>query len=216
MIRLDELRGWKLIPQGKTLNLPADLEDLRLVRVHVNCEDQTWVYAAHADLPKGLEAQFIGSVGPGVETITFHVAGDVSLSFAPAVKEDQPSQVWVQTSEIEPNVSDWPEAVSFTEIMTRRARNSELEMMQAIARHNQRQMEAVLAEQAGQIAELRELATAKEKVNEPAPAPVTVPAREVPGKDNPPASPKGEHGFSKQPTSGDGSDDDGSGDGGEE
>lgn len=155
-IRLDALDRWRLVAQGEILKLPGTVDGLRKVRLHLNCEDTTWVYVSYAELD-GVAAQFLAVAGPGPETIEFHAEGDLLVSFAPGSPDGEPSQVWLYTAELEPNVEPNPNAVTFTEIMTRRARNPELEMMQAIARHNQRQMEATLDQQAANIARLEAL-----------------------------------------------------------
>jgi hypothetical protein len=151
-IKLDELTGWKRIPSGQVLNLSSELKDPRKVRVHFNCEDRTWVYARYGGNTG--DPQYIATTGPGCETLEFFVGGDVELSFV-ADKEGL-AQIWVQTAELEPNVSANPNAVSFTETVLRRARNPELELMQALARQNQDRMNAVLQQQTAVLRELQE------------------------------------------------------------
>lgn len=151
-IKLDELTGWKRVPSGQVLNLSSELKDPRKVRVHFNCEDRTWVYARYGGNTG--DPQYIATTGPGCETLEFFVAGDVELSFV-ADKEGL-AQIWVQSAELEPNVSSNPNAVSFTETVLRRARNPELELMQALARQNQDRMNAVLQQQTAVLRELQE------------------------------------------------------------
>lgn len=150
-IRLDALASWKLVPQGEALLLPSDVSETRRVRIDLNCEDRTWVYVASADI-EAVEAQFVAAVGPGLETIEFHAGGDLAIKFVPGVPDGQRSQVWLYTAEIEPNVVEVPDAVSFTEIHQRRARNPELEMMQLIARQNERRMDERLAQMEALVA----------------------------------------------------------------
>lgn len=179
-IKLDELTGWRRIASGDVLTLASELADQRKVRVHLNCETQTWVYALHGDLE---EPQYVATAGPGCETIEFYVAGDVDMSFA-ADKEGL-AQIWVSSAELEPNVSPNPDAVSFTEMVQRRARNPELELMQALARQNQDRMNAVLE---AQTAVLRELQAerAKKHVDEATPAaPAAEPAAQPVGDSGP-------------------------------
>lgn len=142
-VKLDLLRDWHRMPAGEALLLPSDHEDPRKISIDLNCEDQTWVYCSHGDAEK---PQFLAVAGPGLEEVVFWAAGDLAITFAPAVAKDQESQVWVYTAELEPNVGEVPDAVSFTEIHERRARNPELEMMQLIARQNERRMEEQLAQ----------------------------------------------------------------------
>lgn len=151
-IRLDELASWKLVPKGEALLLPGDTDSIRRVRIHLNCEDRTWVYVASADID-AVEAQFVAAVGPGLETVEFHAGGDLAVKFVPGVPDGQRSQVWLYTAELEPNVSAVPDAVSFTEIHQRRARNPELEMMQLMARQNERRMDEKLARMEALLAE---------------------------------------------------------------
>ena len=167
-IRLDELAGWALMPVGEALKLAGDgREDNRRVRLNLNCEVRTWVFAEHAgaSLP-----QFVGVVGPGCETLEFVVRGELAMNFVRAGGDGEGAapQVWVQTSELEPNVSTNPNSVSFTEIVARRARNPELEMMQAISRQNERRMREMLDAQAAGIAKLTALYAANAKPKEKA------------------------------------------------
>lgn len=151
-IRLDALASWKLVPLGEALLLPSDVAEPRRIRIDLNCEDRTWVYVASADI-EAVEAQFVAAVGPGLETIEFHAGGDLAVKFIPGVPDGQRSQVWLYTAELEPNVSEVPDAVSFTEIHQRRARNPELEMMQLIARQNERRLDEKMAQLEALIAE---------------------------------------------------------------
>lgn len=164
-IRLDGLSRWKAIQAGEQLRLAGDTDDTRRVRLQLNCEETTWVYCDYAELEG--PAQFLAAVGPGPETIEFFARGDLVVSFHPSASEGEQPQVWLFTSELEPNVTPVHDAVSFTEIVTRRARNPELEMMQAIARHNQRQMDETLARQSDNIARLEAMLEQKVKTNEP-------------------------------------------------
>lgn len=162
-IKLDDLASWKLVPQGEVLTLAGELDDPRRIRIDLNCEDRTWVYVSAAQIK--VDAQFVAAVGPGLDTIEFYAGGELAVRFAPASPDDKPSQVWVYTAEIEPNVAPAPDAVSFTEIHQRRARNPELEMMQLIARTNERRMDEKMAQLEALIAE-------KERVANVDPGPV--------------------------------------------
>lgn len=142
-IKLDALASWKLMAKGEALKLEGGSEDTRRIRIDVNCEDKTWVYAAAPDIE--VEAQFLAAVGPGLETIEFFAGGDLLVTFAPAVPEERVSQVWVYTAEIEQNVVEVPDAVSFTEPYQRRAIDPHVAMMQLIARQNEERMERQIA-----------------------------------------------------------------------
>lgn len=201
-IRLDALASWKLVPKGEALLLPNDSEEPRRIRIDLNCEDQTWVYVAAGDL-KTVQAQFLGVAGPGLETIEFYAGGDLAVTFAPSVPKDQESQVWLYTAEIEPNVTEVPEAVSFTEIHQRRARNPELEMMQLIARQNERRMDE-------RIQQMEALIAGHERANnDDTDTPAATP-KAAAGKagGNPPASASEDEGNGGEQPSGSGDDDD--------
>lgn len=139
-IKLDALSDWKLVPGGQQLLLPSDNEGHRRVRIDLNCEEQTRLYVDHVGNPDK-EAQFVAVAGPGLETVEFFVQGDISVGF----ETSGGAQIWIYTAELEPNVSEVPDAVSFTEIHQRRARNPELELMQFYARQNERRMDERLA-----------------------------------------------------------------------
>ncbi len=155
-IKLDALTSWKFVPAGEQLLLPSDSEDQRRIRIDLNCEDKTWLYVSYVDL-EVVKAQFLAAVGPGLETVEFYAQGDIAVSFATAADDGQPSQVWLYTAELEPNVAEVPDAQSFTEIHQRRARNPELEMMQLIARQNERRMDEQMAHLAALIAKQKEV-----------------------------------------------------------
>lgn len=142
-IKLDNLSCWKLVPPGEALMLPGETGDTRRIRIDLNCEDRTWLYVSGVDI--SADAQFLAAVGPGLETVEFYAGGELAVRFDPASPDEKASQVWVYTAEIDPNVSAVPDAVSFTEMHQRRARNPELEMMQLLARQNERRMEEQLA-----------------------------------------------------------------------
>ena len=165
-IKLDDIASWKLVPNGEALMLAGSGDDARRVRVDLNVEDKTWLYVSSVDLV--VKDQFLAAVGPGLETVEFYAAGDLALSFAPASPDGKGSQVWVYTAEIDPNVAEVPDAVSFTEMHQRRARNPELEMMQLLARQNERRMDEKLAQMEAWMAEREERNVVNE---EQAPAP---------------------------------------------
>ena len=154
-IKLDALASWKLVPQGEALLLSSETESERRIRIDLNCEDRTWVYVTSAHFEG---EQFIAAVGPGLEKVEFYAGGELAVKFVPAVPEGRKAQVWVYTAELEPNVMEVPDSVSFTEIHQRRQRNPELEMMQLIARQNERRMDE-------KMAHLEALIAHREKIN---------------------------------------------------
>lgn len=158
-IKLDELSCWTLVMPDESLKLFSDSDDYRRIRIDLNVEDQTWVYVSGKYIEK-VKQQFIAAVGPGQETIEFFGRGDLEIGFMRS-GSDLESQVWLYTAELEPNVSENPDAVSFTEMHQRRARNPELEMMQLIARQNEMRMEEKLAR-------MEALLTKKEEKNDDA------------------------------------------------
>lgn len=196
-IKLDALTSWKLVPKGEALPLRGDLFGPRRIRLDLNCEDKTWIYVESDEIEaaQGVDAMFIAAVGPGLETVEFYASGDVVVRFVAAVPEDQKAQVWIYTAEIEPNVSAVPEAVSFTEIHQRRARNPELEYMQFIARQNERRMDEKLAQLDALLAE-------KEKANVNPGTPPATPPEPSAKSDGGDQAPSGEKpaGGSEQPS----------------
>lgn len=192
-IRLDELSGWTLMGAGNSLALPCEHEENRRVRLNVNCEEPTWLYVDHGG---SFVPQFVAALPAGCETLEFVARGDLVVSF---VTDDAASQVWVQTSELEPNVVPNPNAVSFTEIVARRARNPELEMMQALARQNERRMRDMLEAQSRGIAELKALYSATKKGDGDGTAAKAPDARATAGKDADKDGGKKGQGGGKQP-----------------
>lgn len=150
-IKLDDIASWKLVLNGEALMLAGDTDDVRRVRIDLNVEDRTWIYVSSVDAV--VKDQFLAAVGPGLETVEFYAAGDLAVSFVAASPDEKGSQVWVYTAELDPNVAEVPDAVSFTEMHQRRARNPELEMMQLLARQNERRMDEKLAQMEAWMAE---------------------------------------------------------------
>lgn len=166
-IKLDALASWKLVPQGEQLLLQNEAEADRRIRIDLNCEDKTWVYVSSAAWPEK-HPRFVAAVGPGLETVEFYAGGDLAVSFAPASPDGKPSQVWLYTAELEPNVVEVPDAVSFTEIHQRRARNPELELMQFWARQNERRMDEKLARMEALVTEKEAPANVDKRKVDPA------------------------------------------------
>lgn len=177
-IKLDELSCWKLLKRGENLLLPCDHDEPRRVRIDLNVEERTWIYVASEHI-KAVDAQFVAAVGPGCETLEFWGQGDLAITFAPDAPEDHPAQVWLYTAEIEPNVSASDDAVSFTEIHQRRARNPELEMMQLIARQNERRLDEKMAHLEALISEKEKQYVDTGEAPEPAGQSGEQPVREV-------------------------------------
>lgn len=141
VVRIHNISKWRCLVPGTALNLGGD--SARKFRFEVNC-----VAPTRFDLLDADGARTFLAVVQGLEVLEFSTGAGASL--IPTTEEE----VWYFTNdgdEIATGAS--AEAVPFTRIMQRKARNRELEfmMMKAEQRMNRR-----LNEQAGEIAAMRE------------------------------------------------------------
>ena len=139
VVRIHNLDKWRMIETGEVLELAPG--PLRKMRFEVNCEHPT-----RFDVKTPDALTFIAVV-QGYEVLEF-TAGEGA-----ALVPSSEGEVWYFTNDGDQIATGASaEAVPFTRIMQRKARNRELEfmMMKAEQRMNRR-----MTEQAGEIAELR-------------------------------------------------------------
>lgn len=118
VIRLHSLSRWKLLEAGKYIEINGERD--RKVRVEFNTEaptrlDLVWTEAEETEIT------FLAVI-LGMEVVEFHAPAGT------AIVATSEGEVWYFTDEGEVVATD-KEAVSYTKIMNRRARNPQLEMM---------------------------------------------------------------------------------------
>lgn len=118
VIRLHNLSKWKLLQPGEVIEING--ERARKVRVEFNTEAPARLDIIHGEGDEA-EGTFVAVVH-GMETVEFHAHPGNHL----VATSD--GEVWYFTDEGGAGATD-REAVSFTRIMNRRARNPQLEMM---------------------------------------------------------------------------------------
>lgn len=130
VVRIHNVSKWAALQPGQLLELKG-LQP-RKVRVELNCPAPTRV-----DLVEGDKTVFL-CIAHGYEVVEFSAGQDVYLS---CTSEDE---VWYFTNDGDVTAFDAPEAVSFTKIATRRARNPDLERIMFKAEQNALRREAAL------------------------------------------------------------------------
>lgn len=138
VVRIHNVGKWSVLKPGDMLELVG--QAARKVRVEFNCPAPTRV-----DLVEGDKMTFLAVV-EGHEVIEF-VAG-VEVYLAPTSEEE----VWYFTNDGEQVAQARPEAVTFTKIASRRARNPELERMMFKMEQNMLRRTAALE---AELAEIR-------------------------------------------------------------
>lgn len=138
VVRIHNLTKWAKLEPGQALQLPG--QHMRKVRIELNAPAPT-----RLDVLDGAVTTFLAVI-QGHEVVEFSVSGEAFLS---CTSDDD---VWYFTNEGDNVAVSRPDAVSFTKIATRRARNPELERMMFKLEQNQLRREA---KQADEIAALR-------------------------------------------------------------
>lgn len=121
MIDLKDLGRWQALGEGASIRFEAD--KMRRFRLEVNTPNRTRFY-----LVNGTDVTFLASVD-GYEVIQF---------IAPEVFEitSDGAEALIYTTEFEQTSVEIPDAVIFTKIAERRARNPELEYMMSKVQEN--------------------------------------------------------------------------------
>lgn len=133
VVRIHNVGKWAVLKAGDMLELNG--VEGRRIRVEFNCPAPTRIDAIEGD-----KATFLAVV-QGHEVVEFVAGAQVHLV---ATSEDE---VWYFTNDGQEVAAVRPEAVSFTKIASRRARNPELErMMFKMEQNMQRRMDAQFAE----------------------------------------------------------------------
>ena len=127
MQRLHDIKKWHHVAAGGAMNF--ENEAVRRVRLDVNAAGRAALFYIDGDG----ETTLLGVV-EGRDVIEFATHG---ATFSIAVED---SDVWVYTIDGENLAFSKPDAVKFTKLVERRARNPEVEYMQWLMRHNQRVM----------------------------------------------------------------------------
>lgn len=142
VVRLHNLSKWQKLEPGEGIELLGAHD--RKVRVEVNTEAPTRFDVVHGD-DDDTQVTFLAVVH-GMETLEFYAPGGTYL----AATSD--GEVWYFTNEGDQTATD-REAVSFTRVMNRRARNPELERMMFKMEQNMNARLALMADEvAAQVA----------------------------------------------------------------
>jgi hypothetical protein len=115
VVRIHNVSKWAALQPGDILELRG--LDRRRVRVEFNCPAPTRIDVVEGDKPTFL------AIVQGYEVVEFTAGAEVHLV---ATSEDE---VWYFTNDGDQIAVERPEAVSFTKIASRRARNPDLELM---------------------------------------------------------------------------------------
>lgn len=147
MIRIDNIDKWKQLEPGKFLELPGDR--LRRVRIEVNCPQETRLDVIETDeYGEEVAGTFIGNI-KGKEVLEFTAFGN--LTVMPSNGEEA-VEVWYFTQDGDKTAVERDEE-NFMELMTRQARNPEVERLMYMQQLNfERRMNAMQADTAAQIA----------------------------------------------------------------
>ncbi len=130
VVRIHNTSKWAVLQPGQMLELKG--QQRRKIRVELNCPAPTRVDVVEGDKPAFL------CVVQGYEVVEFTAGEDAFLS---CTSEDE---VWYFTNDGDVLATSRPEAVSFTKIASRRARNPELERMMFKMEQNALRREAAL------------------------------------------------------------------------
>lgn len=161
MQRIFSVYDWRLLPVGSQITIKSELVDQRAVRLKVNAPSPMSLYLRQDDFDEQI---FLAHV-VGLDEIEFYVQGDYTL--IPIGGE-----VWFDTLDgADPSV-DPVEPASFTQIVERRVRNPEIELMERKMQENiERRMAAMYADvthtiamKDAEIVAAREAAEAANKV----------------------------------------------------
>ncbi|SEQ49386.1 hypothetical protein SAMN05428969_3273 [Devosia sp. YR412] len=148
MIRINNIDKWKRLEPGKHIELPGDR--LRRVRLEVNCPQPTRFDVIEYDI-NGEEAYgtFIAVI-MGKDIIEFTGEGD--LTVIPSV-DDVAAEVFYFAQDGDQTAVERPGEETFTELMTRQARDPVMERYMYMQQLNfERRMDAMQADTAAQIA----------------------------------------------------------------
>lgn len=115
VVRIHNIGKWSALKPGQILQLAG--EHARKIRLEVNCVAPTRV-----DVIEGGKPTFLAVV-QGYEVIEFVAGGEAHVAFT------SDDETWYFTNDGDQIAAERPEAVSFTTIANRRARNPELERM---------------------------------------------------------------------------------------
>lgn len=141
-IKLANISDWERFDADKLLVLPGGPQS-RKIRLEVNCGHLTrW------DLMIPGEGRFHLATVEGFETIEFFYAGEARITAMSARVGIDEVDAWFYTADGQVTHSEVPDAVTFTKIAQRRARNPELEYMQFVMNQN---IERRLAAQADEF-----------------------------------------------------------------
>lgn len=174
MIKLDSLSRWIALPKGQVLTLHGNKSERR-IRINVNSPRRICLYLVNDD------GELVFLAAPvGRDVIEFAQGGDVRI----ATEDDDVS---VYTSEREPTFTVIEDAEIFTTIMTRAARNPDLEYLMAKQQANIERRFQMLEAEANQRAEAAYHAGKQAAVTPSAPAPEPAPVE--PEQDAGPVSP---------------------------
>lgn len=139
MIDLSNLDKWIPLAEGQALRFDLDIP--RRVRLEVNTSTRTRFDLVNEDG----ETTFLANID-GHETLQFVVKGPWSLY------SDTEEGCYIYTKELETTAVEVPDAVIFTKIASRRARNPELEyMMQKMAANLERRLAIAEADIASRV-----------------------------------------------------------------
>lgn len=129
-IKLANISDWERFDAEKLLVLPGGAQS-RKIRLEVNCGHPT-----RFDLMIPDVGVFHLATVEGLETIEFFYAGEARISAVSARVGIDEVDAWFYTADGQVTHAEVPDAVTFTKIAQRRARNPELEYMQFVMNQN--------------------------------------------------------------------------------
>ena len=143
-VKLGSLERWSVLPKGEAIVFPGSAVAERRVRINLNLEAVTTFYINQYG-----GTLFLATLGPGLETLEFHVRGEFKL-----IAEETAAAVHYQSADLEPNHFEVVDPKIFTKIASRRHRNPELEEIMYRMELN---MQRRLAKQADEMERLLEM-----------------------------------------------------------
>lgn len=164
-VKLNSLARWSALAPDQAIVFEGTDVGERRVRINFNLEGVTSFFIG--DDERG--ENFLCTVGPGLETVEFNVAGTFKV-----YAEDGSGIVHYQSADLEPTFSEVVDPVIFTRIANRRHRNPELEEMMFRMNQNMERRYAAQAQEM-QAAFDRQMEAMK-NVGTQQPAPVSEPA----------------------------------------
>lgn len=173
-VKLNSLARWAVLPATDAIVFDGSDVAERRVRINFNLEAVTSFF-----IGDDTGENFLCTVGPGMETLEFNVAGSFKV-----YAEKGSGIVHFQSADLEPTHVEVVDPVIFTKIAQRRHRNPELEEMMYRMQANMERRFAAQADelQALYARQLQEVENGRAAETVVTPAPVAAGGSEVPAQ----------------------------------